>query len=505
MSNAQNPQTHTLGNSEISGGVRKMKTGITGFDELLEGGLPEGRATLISAGTGCGKTVLLSEFLYRGMEMYEQPGVFVTFEERPHEILRNLRNFAWDIDALHESEKIVFVDGSPPEVKEVKIGAVEWLEPVLTQIQYVVEKVGAKRLSIDNLGTVFTRYGDAESNKQIRQQLFYFADAIKKMGITSLISTERTENQSVLSQHGVEAFVSDGIIELDTHAGENTEVRTIMVRKLRGVGYRHGKIIFQISENGIEVYPKIPIDPRIASTEFSDRLKFGIPHLDKALGGGIPKGHIALSAGNTGTGKTTLGLHFILEGLRNKEACIWVALEETQRQVLKTAKAHDWDLNPFVENEQLSFVNSPLIDIIPDKLLYQVVNAATKNNVKRILVDSISSLESAMMNKDKVREFMLQLAGFAKMKGITAVLNYLTGEAFGASSGQLLGSLTTNAMRLSSIVDGIILLRFVEREQSVVKLFNILKLRGSNHNKDILRFDIGKQGFSLGKRFGIGD
>ena len=505
MNDAQNPQTYTLGSGETLSGVRKIETGIAGFDDLLEGGLPQGRATLISAGTGCGKTVLLSEFLYRGIEKYNQPGVFVTFEERPHEILRNLRNFSWNIDALHESEKIAFVDGSPPEVKEVKVGPVEWLEPVLSQIQHVIKKIGAQRLSIDNLGTVFTRYGDADTNKQIRQQLFYFADAIKKMGITSLISTERTENQSLLSQHGVEAFVSDGIIELDTHAGENTEVRTIKVRKLRGVGYRSGKIVFQISKNGLEVYPKIPIHPHIASTDFSDRMKIGVSQLDQALGGGIPKGHIMMIAGNTGTGKTTLGLHFILEGLKSGEACIWVALEETQKQVLKTAIAHTWDLSSYVDSEQLGFVNSPLIDIIPDKLLYQIIHAVSKKKAKRIIVDSISSLESAMMNRDKVREFMLQLAGFAKMKGITVVLNYLTGEAFGAASGQLLGSLTTNAMRLSSIVDGIILLRFVERDQSVLKLFNILKLRGSDHNKDILRFDIGKKGFSLGKRFEIGE
>ena len=490
-------------NNEILVGVEKIETGITGFDELLMGGLPEGRATLISAGTGCGKTVLLSEFLYQGIKKYDHPGIFVTFEERPRDILNNLHNFGWNLDKLYSSEKLAFVDGSPPEIEEVKIGSSEWLEPVLSQVKFLAEKIGAKRMAIDNLGTVFTRYGDAESNKYLRQQLFYFSSAIKKMGITTLISTERTENKSVLSQYGIEAFVSDGLIELDTHAGENNEMRTIIIKKLRGVGYRSGRVIFQINEKGIEIFPKIPINPKVAATEFTDRVSFGIPALDKAMGGGVPKGHIMLIAGNTGTGKTTLGLQFILAGLKNGENCVWTALEESEKQVVKTAEAHNWHLDGYADKGNLSFVNTSLIDIIPDKLLYQIINTVSENNAKRLIVDSISSLESATMSKEKVREFMIQLSGYAKMKGITVVMTYLTGDAFGAAKDQLLGSLTTNAMRLSSIVDGIVLLRYVERDQSVCKLLNILKLRGSHHVKDILRFEINEDGFLLGTRFGI--
>ncbi len=487
--------------TEREGGVTKSETGITGFDQMLEGGLPEGRATLISAGPGCGKTVLLSEFLYRGATEHDETGIFVTFEERPEDILFNLRNFDWDINTPIAHGKLHFLDGSPPETGEIAVGPAQWLEPTLAQIQHLVETTGAKRMAIDNLGTVFLRYLSDQTEASMRNQLVRFANGIKRLGLTTMISTERTDSQASLSHYGMSEFVADGLIELNIHAGPVSEIRTMHVSKLRGCGFRSGKVGFEITSDGLKVFPKIPIDSSLGETDFSQREAFGIEALDEGLDGGIPRGHIMLVTGNTGTGKSTLGLHFCKEGLAQGQGVVWVALEEPVGQVMKTAHAHEWDLSPGVQSGQLTFVTTSLLEVNPDKLLYDVIDAVETIDARRIIVDSVSSLESATMNQENVREFMMQLAGYSKTLGITTVMNYLTGESFAADKEQLLGLTTTNAMRLSSIVDGVMLLRFVEREQAVHKLLNILKLRGSAHDKGIMRYEIDKDGFILGQKF----
>ena len=486
---------------EREGGVTKSETGIAGFDQMLEGGLPRGRATLISAGPGCGKTVLLNEFLYRGVTEHDEPGIFVTFEERPEDILLNLRNFNWDIDTLITRGDLTFLDGSPPETGEICCGSAEWLEPILAQIEHLVDSTGAKRLAIDNLGTVFLRYQAGQTEVSMRNQLVRFANGIRRLGLTTMISTERTDSQASLSRYGVSEFVTDGLIELSIHAGSVSEIRTMRVRKLRGCGFRSGEVGFEIDADGLKVFPKILVDSSFGETDFEQRETFGIAALDKALSGGIPRGHIMLVTGNTGTGKSTLGLHYCKEGLDQGQGVVWIALEEPVGQVLKTAQAHQWDLSSSVESGQLIFVTASLLEVNSDKLLYDVIDAVEAIDAKRIVVDSVSSLESATMSQENVREFMMQLAGYAKTLKITMVLNYLTGESFVADKGQLLGATTTNAMRLSSIVDGIILLRYVERDQAVHKLLNILKLRGSPHEKGIMRFEINEDGFVLGHQF----
>lgn len=488
---------------EHEGGVTKAETGIAGLDQLLEGGLPAGRATLISAGPGCGKTVLLNEFLYRGATEFDEPGIFVTFEERPAEIRRNLRNFGWDFEPLIKQGLLNFIDGSPNEDGEISLSDAEWLEPILAQIEMVMKRTEAKRLAVDNLGAVFLRYQSDVSPAKNREQLFRFADRIKALGLTTLISTERAESLASLSQYGVGEFVSDGLIELDIQTRPGVENRLMQVRKLRGCGYRTGSVRFEITSRGIAIYPKIPVDTSLGDTDFDDRDGFGLPLLDKAMGGGIPRGHIMLVTGNTGTGKSTLALHFVREGLAREQGVVWVALEEPIGQVLKTAASHHWDLQPAVDNGGLRFVTSSLLNVNPDKLLYQIIDAVEASRARRVIVDSVSSLESASMEKEQVREFMIQLVGYAKTRGITVVMNYLSGETFGAAGGQLLGSMMTNDMRLSSIVDGVLMLRYVERDQGVSKLLNILKLRGSRHVKDILRYEITEAGVQLGERFGV--
>lgn len=481
---------------EREGGVKKLQTGIKGFDEMLEGGIPLGRSMLVTGGSGSGKTVILSEFLYRGATMFDEPGVFVTFEERPEDIKKNVKNFGWDYDSLIEQNKLTFVDVSPDEAKEV--GQEYDLSPLLVRIKDAIKKTNAKRAVIDGLESLFQQL----SNKYaVRGIIFQISNEFKKLGVTSLITAEKAGNGDVLSRYGVAEYVADSAIDMDTEIGQNKILRTIIIKKMRGVGYRTGKVNFDITYDGLRIFPKIPFDRFVAKTDFSNRKQFGIEGFDEALGGGIPQGHMFFVTGNTGTGKTTLGMHFLKNGFDNDEPGVFVTLEEPFEQVKKTAMVHGWDFEEYEQQGKLRFVTVSLIDILPDELLYKIVDAVIDIGAKRVVIDSISTLESATLSPNQVREFMIQLSMFCKTQGITCVLNYLTAESFGATGGQLLSGLTTNEMRLSSIMDGIIILRYVERGQRVKKLLNILKLRGSEHSKNIFEFDIRQEGFIFGEKF----
>ncbi|MHA1731960.1 MAG: RAD55 family ATPase, partial [Promethearchaeota archaeon] len=214
-----------------------------------------------------------------------------------------------------------------------------------------------------------------------------------------------------------------------------------------------------------------------------------------------PKGHMIPVGGNTGTGKTTMGLHFLTRGIEEGEACTYVALEEHVEQVKRTAENHSWDLDAYKKSGSLKFVTASLIDLPPDKLIYAIVDDVNERGVERVFFDSLSSIYSASLTTEQVRQFLIQLSGFFKTKGVTAIFSYLTSKIFGAGQGQLLGESSTSEMRLSSVMDGVILLRYLEDDCTVAKLLNVLKMRGSGHSRDIFRFELSEKGLELGDKF----
>ena len=479
------------------GGLEKILTGITGFDEVLDGGVPKGRVMLVTGTTGTGKTVFLNEFLYRGITQLNENGVYVTFEEDPKDIITNVRSFGWEYISLIKKKKLAFVDAAPAEEMVLETGLQYDLSPLVKRIEYAIGKVNAKRVVVDSIDALFSRF----SNKDvIRTALYQISTELKKSGVTALISAEKTDKEE-LSRYGVEEFVADGIIELGLVKGQQQFIRRIFVKKLRGMGYRSGIVEFEIEENGLKVFPKIPMQRLLAKTDFQIRKTFGIEKLDELLGGGIPQGHLVMISGNTGTGKTILAMQFLAQGIKEGENAVFMAFEEPIDQVKKTALEYGWDFEQYEKQGKLAFVATPLIDISNDKLLYQMLNAVKRNGAKRVVIDSLSTLMSATMNEEQARQFLIQISNYFKANGVTCVMNYLCGPNFVAVKGQLLGNLVTNEIRLSSIADGVIMLLYVERGQSVKKMLNVLKLRGSAHSRDIFHFEIEKVGIVMGGKY----
>ncbi len=474
----------------------QQKTGIPGLDEVLNGGLPNHILTLLSGTSGTGKTIFSFQWLFDGVKQGEN-GVYISITEPLFTAVRNIESMEFYDRKIIEQEKIRLID-----IKEglgLNQGVVD-PQSILRYVEKQVKENDAKRVVIDSITAVLYTIND---KAKIRQFIFELKKILATLGCTTILTSEAPEVDKY-SAYGVEEFVSDGIIILSNVIGENQILRNLRVIKMRGISFRTGTVIFDITSSGLLLYPKIPINRSVATTEFKNRLSSGIKELDALCDGGndgFPQGHIIMVAGNTGSGKTTFALHFLIEGLKKGESGIYVALEESSSQIRKTALAHGWDLEKYEKSGKLVFINPDLIDVNPDKLLYKIINAVNKMGAKRVIVDSVSSLESATMNKIKVREFLIQFSGFMKTKGITSLLTYLSEEAFGAESGQLLGSGSSSELRLSSIVDGIILLRYVERGQSVAKLLNILKMRGAAHSKNIWQFEVEKDGVKIGQVF----
>lgn len=463
--------------------VQRVSTGIRGLDEVLYGGLPQGRAVAIGGQPGTGKTILCAEFVYRGASERDEPGVLVTFEEPTAHLLENLGSFGWDIPGLVEAGRLAIVDASLSELSETEeLDEHYSLAPVWARIRHALDRIGARRIAVDGLSSVFDRLG---SRRAVRELFFRLCEDLGRLGVTSLISVEERGHYAYAAEADVVHFVADGLILLEMRFGQQQVVRSLTVKKLRGASYRSARVDFAFDEAGIVVFPKVPLDRHLARTSLRRRASTGVESLDQILGGGIPDGHVMLLSGNTGTGKTLTSLGFLHAGLEVGEPGVFVALDEAAEQLRRTASARRMSLARFERQGRLALLDAPLIDLYPDKLLYEIVTAAKRTGARRLVFDSLSSLESATMNYDDVREFVYQLVELAKSRGITCMLTFLMPQI--SAEGDVLAA---TDLRLSSVVDGIILMRYAQREHEVIRQMHVLKLRASKHERRIFEYRI---------------
>ncbi len=472
------------------------ETGISGLDKALEGGIPEGHVVLLTGESGTGKTVLSMQWLFKGTKKYGHPGIYISVTEPFTKAIDNISNMDFfDQEAL-ESGDLRFTDlRSMIELMEFgkensEVGRDD-VEALVTRIEELVDETGARRMVIDSI----TAVGYMIDNTELfRYFIFRLGTVLSGKNCTVFLTSESRDGGTPFH---VEDFISDGIIRLEYQQGEEKVIRNIEIRKMRGMDFRSGNVFFDITSEGIIVYPKVPVERLFAATNFEDRKKTGIEKLDEMLDGGYPEGHMILITGNSGTGKTTFCMEFLVEGMRNGEKCVFVNLEEPLEQVKKTAQAHDWDFEKFEEENLLHFVTPQLIDTYPDKFLYQIMNIVDETDAERLVLDSASALPSAGLSEEKLRRILLQLNSSLKARGVTGMMTHLASGLFTQNPETMLGSTQASDLRLSSICDGILMLRYVEKERKVGKALNILKMRGSRHDKEIKTFEVTKQGIEI--------
>lgn len=467
--------------------VRKLATGIESFDLIAEGGLPQNRTTLVAGTAGSGKTVFAVQFLAAGIAAGEN-GVFVTFEESPRDIRQNMRSFGWDLVQWEQNGNLALVDASPdPEIETIESGSFD-LGALLARVENAVRKVGAKRVSIDSLGAMFSQFSDQAI---VRRELFRIAIALKELGVTAVMTAERTEDYGPIARFGVEEFIADNVMILRNVLGEERRRRTVEILKFRGTGHQKGEFPFTIvPDEGFVVIPLSSIQLRQKSSEV--RISSGNPELDRMCGGGFFRDSVILVSGATGTGKTLTVTQFLAGGGAAGERCLLLSFEESRDQLFRNARGWGMDLEGMERDGLLRVVcDYPEVASLEDWLV-RIKAEVAEFRPSRVALDSLSALERGGSTK-AFREFVIGTSSFIKHQEITGL--------FTATTPGLMGGASITGNHISTLTDSIILLRYVEAFGEMKRGMTVLKMRGSDHDKEIREFTIDQDGMHLGRPF----
>jgi circadian clock protein KaiC len=472
---------------QSSDAVVKVPSGIEGLDHITKGGLPAGRSTLVAGTAGSAKTIFAAQFLAGGIAEHHEPGVFVTFEEPPADIRKNMKGFDWDIAGWEAEGKWTFVDASPdPSLATMPTGPYD-LGALIARIEHAVRKTGAKRVVLDSLGAVFTQHGETAL---VRHELFRTASALRKMGVTSVITAERMEDYGSIARYGIEEFVADNVIILRNVLEEEKRRRTIEILKFRGTEHSKGEYPFTVAGQGIIAIPLSAIELKQRSSTL--RVTSGIPMLDEMCGGGFFRDSIVLISGATGTGKTLSVAHFVNGAAERNEKCLLFAFEESREQLIRNATGWGMDYESMEKTGQLKVVcEYPEVKGLEDHLIY-IKQTIEEFKPARIAIDSMSALERVGSLKS-FREFVVGLTSFIKHQEVTGL--------FTSTTPTLMGGTSITEAHISTITDSIILLRYVEIYGEMRRGLTVLKMRGSKHVKEIREFNIDENGMHIGKAF----
>lgn len=464
--------------------INKSPTRIEGFDHIACGGLPEGRSTLVAGTSGSAKTVFAAQFLAEGIMKSGEPGVFITFEENVENLRRNIAGFGWDIEKWEADGKWIFIDASPQPFEQQEVSGDYTFDGLLIRLRAAIEKIGAKRLVIDSLGCVFQQFTDAHI---VRREMFGIIHTLNTLGVTSIITSERTEEYGPLARFGVEEFVTDNVVILRNVLDEEKRRRTIEILKFRGTDHLKGEFPFTVQPTGIYILPLSALELIQKST--SERISSGIPDLDEMCGGGFFRDSIILISGATGTGKTLTSTQFL--GCGDGRALLY-AFEESREQLFRNASGWGMDFEALEKAGRLKVVCVyPEVKALEDHLL-AIKREVEEFKPTRIAIDSLSALERVAGIKP-FREFVIGLTSFIKHKQVAGL--------FTATTPNLMGGSSVTEAHISTITDSIILLRYVEIFGEMRRGLTVLKMRGSAHDKNIREFDITSAGMRIGRPF----
>lgn len=468
--------------------IEKLETRIPGFDHISCGGMPKGRTTLIAGTSGSAKTVFAAQFLAAGIIFAGEHGVFVTFEETTADLRRNMQGFNWEIGKWEEEGKWAFVDASPEPGQEVTIVGEYDFGALLARIEYAVKKVGAKRVAMDSIGAIFSQFKDRST---VRRELFRIVAALREIGVTAVMTAERTEEYGDIARFGVEEFVADNVIILRNVLEEERRRRTMEILKFRGTYHQKGEWPFTVSPGvGVVMIPLSSIELTQKSSE--RRVVSGNDELDRMCGGGFFRDSVILASGATGTGKTLLSTKFLAGGAAQGEKCMMLAFEESREQLIRNARGWGDDFEALEKEGKLKIVCVyPEAATLEDHLI-DIKTMVEEFRPNRVAVDSLTALERGTTTKS-YREFIVALISFIKHLEIAGL--------FTSTTPTLLGGSTVTEAHISTITDTIILLRYVEIYGDIRRGLAVLKMRGSWHEKDIREYTIDGKGMHIGNPF----
>jgi circadian clock protein KaiC len=461
--------------------IKKAPTGISGLDEITFGGLPAGRPTLVCGGAGAGKTIMAAEFLFRGATEFDEPGVFMMFEESATELTDNVRSLGFDLDQLVGDGKIV-IDHVHIERSEIEETGEYDLEGLFIRLSHAIQSIGAKRVVLDTIEALFAGLPNHAILRAELRRLFRW---LKDQGMTAVITAERGENS--LTRYGLEEYVADCVMVLDNRISEQISTRRLRVVKYRGSAHGTNEFPFLIGKRGISVMPITSL--RLDHKAPTDRVSSGIPQLDEMLGGkGFYRGSSILISGSPGTGKSSLVASFAAAACQRGERALLFAYEESSDQFLRNMNSIGIKLAPYIKSGLLKILATrPTLQGLEQHLV-SMHDAVTEFQPQVVMVDPISNL-TLERHDVEVKPTLMRLIDLMKQQQITAMFTTLTSDAGDDAADSQVG--------VSSLMDTWLLLRNVEYNGERNRTIFVLKSRGMSHSNQVREFHMTGKGIQL--------
>ncbi|GGB77455.1 circadian clock protein KaiC [Dyadobacter sediminis] len=458
----------------------KACTGIKGLDEITGGGLPQGRPTLVCGSAGCGKTVFSMEFLVHGALMYNEPGVFMAFEEKTEELTINVASLGFDLEKLQQ-ERMIRLDHVHLERSEIEETGEYDLDGLFIRLGHAIDSIGAKRVVLDTIESLFS---GLTNQAIIRAELRRLFEWLKDKKVTTIITGEKGEG--TLTRHGLEEYVSDCVILLDHRVENKISTRLLRIVKYRGSVHGTNEYPFLIDEDGISVVPVTSLG--LSHDVSSERISSGVSGLDSMLGGkGFFRGSSVLVSGTAGTGKTSLAGSFANQTCVSGERCIYFAFEESPKQIIRNMHSIGIDLQAHVDNHMLRLLASrPTINGLEMHLL-SITKQVLDFDPSVVILDPITNLVS-VGSVSEVKSVLIRLIDFLQGADITVMFTAL-------SLNDNISEQTDES--ISSLVDAWLLVRDIEFNGERNRGLYVMKSRGMKHSNQVREFVISDSGLDL--------
>ena len=461
-------------------GLQKELTGIPGFDEITGGGLPAGRPTLICGSAGAGKTLFAMEFLFRGATLYNEPGVFMSFEESDEELMTNVTSLGFDLKQL-VNEKKLLIDYVFIERSEIEETGEYDLEGLFLRLDHAINQIGARRVVLDTLEALFSAL---PSEAIVRAELRRLFRWLKEKGVTALITCERGEGK--LTRYGLEEYVADCVILLDNRIENQISTRRLRIVKYRGTSHGTNEYPFLIDEKGFSVLPITSLGLKHKAP--TQRISSGNARLDNMLDGkGFYRGSSILVSGTAGTGKSTIAAHFVDAACKRGERALFFAFEESQEQIIRNMRSIGIDLEPYVKQDLLQFANSRPSNFGLEVHLALIHKAIVDYKPSVVVVDPISNF-LAVGDAGDTKSMLTRLIDFLKTQQVTAMFTSLTGST---------SEIEHSEVGVSSLMDAWLLVKNIEANGERNRGLYILKARGIAHSNQVREFRLTDNGMEL--------
>ena len=451
-----------------------VKTGIEGLDEILSGGLLRGNVVLVEGAAGTGKTTIGMEFIYRGATQFNEPGLIVLFEVSPDKLIRDAALLGWDLPALERQGrlKIVFT------TRQVFQQEIQQADSLLLD---EAATIGARRMFVD--GLVRRGRRDEEAGPSTPEAFHLLAEGLQRERLTAMLGVEVATADVARAGSLPEEFIADTVIQLRTEPMERAVQRSIEILKARGQDYRMGRHSFSIVDGkGVEVYrrvqaPRASHRDEAAGYDTEVRVSTGVPGLDEMTGGGYFLGSTTLACGITGSGKSVMALQFVAEGARRGERSIMLTLDEPRAQVMRNAATIGIELKPWIDQGLLRLIYDRPQEIQIDRHFLQLEKNVKEFKPQRCVIDSLSTYGSSLGSSGRsFRDFFHAVVALMKEHQVTTVYNHENPELLGMSS-------IMSNYGVSSLVDNVLLLNWVELGDTFRQALTIAKMRANKFDR----------------------